>query len=296
METAVIQQPAMANNPASAKKKKALLIGAGVAVVAVGGYFFVWPILKSKFSKNTSSSAGSSTSTIPQPSDFTPAAKPVTSSAAKRTDNFPLKRGSLGANVKALQSALIAKGAKITADGDFGPLTESALKAQGLPASVDETLFNVLVQGSGGDPASLGKSLYNAIKAKNFSETISLLNKITSTQQYSSVSNEFKKLYLNTLVNGALSSFTDSSHKQQIQLAFTKMGLKYNGTTWSLTGLSGMPLITTATTHVWPDPNTAIEVPANMVLGDELEQRGQYTAFNNNGRVLLVRSTDVRYF
>jgi peptidoglycan hydrolase-like protein with peptidoglycan-binding domain len=36
----------------------------------------------------------------------------------------PLSRGSKGSNVKKLQTAL-----KVTADGDFGPITEKAVKA-----------------------------------------------------------------------------------------------------------------------------------------------------------------------
>ncbi len=40
----------------------------------------------------------------------------------------PLKRGDHGDDVIEVQSQLISKGYKITADGDFGPGTEAAVK------------------------------------------------------------------------------------------------------------------------------------------------------------------------
>jgi peptidoglycan hydrolase-like protein with peptidoglycan-binding domain len=56
-----------------------------------------------------------------------------------------LKKGSKGGAVKSLQTAL-----KITADGDFGPITEKAVKAyqtkKGLPVTgiADETTWKRL--------------------------------------------------------------------------------------------------------------------------------------------------------
>ena len=46
--------------------------------------------------------------------------------------SFVLKRGSKGESVKTLQEFL-----KLTADGDFGPKTEAALKAKGFSSFTD---------------------------------------------------------------------------------------------------------------------------------------------------------------
>ena len=52
------------------------------------------------------------------------APKPVESTIASPKAFEPLKKGSNGSDVKKLQAAL-----KVTADGDFGPITEKAVKA-----------------------------------------------------------------------------------------------------------------------------------------------------------------------
>ena len=112
---------------------------------------------------------------------YTPAAEPVT-----RNDDFPLKRGSRGDKVKALQESLIEKyGKKILprygADGQFGAEMATALKKSGLPASVDESTYNVLVKAGSSTTTTkenLGLQIYNAAIAKDFNKVLGLLKKL----------------------------------------------------------------------------------------------------------------------
>ena len=72
--------------------------------------------------------------------------------------SFPLKKGSKGTNVEALQRALasnpcltqlnVNKVTVPTADGNFGPITEKALKTCFNVTSVSETMYNNIIAGS----------------------------------------------------------------------------------------------------------------------------------------------------
>ncbi|NOT90516.1 peptidoglycan-binding domain-containing protein [Ferruginibacter sp.] len=64
-------------------------------------------------------------------------------------DGFPLKRGSKGEKVKALQEVLIAKHGKqilprYGADGDFGPEMSAALKKLKMPTAIDESTLQCI--------------------------------------------------------------------------------------------------------------------------------------------------------
>ncbi len=125
-------------------KRKTILVGMGVAVASVLGYFG-WQYWRKKKIQQMDTSA------VEQPSS------PVQNKPSRtttRNDNFPLKRGSRGQRVKALQQALIAKyGASILpqygADGDFGKELEDGLKKANLPTRIDERTFNTLTAQSG---------------------------------------------------------------------------------------------------------------------------------------------------
>lgn len=226
------------------------------------------------------------------------------------SDDFPLQKGSKGDNVRALQEALIRKHGrsilpKYGADGGFGSETAAALKKLKLPATVSETLFNVLTgggsatgSGSSTDLTSLGTWIYQAAIRKDFSTVMSLLKQISSSADYSTVSETFKKYRLNgvrqTLVNGLLNTFKSASQKEQLRLAFAKMGLSYDGSKWSLAGIDGIPIITVRPTRIWVNARTGISVPARMVLGHEIARKLNYILFANNGRYFLVHSGCVR--
>lgn len=289
-------------NP-KARKKKIIIIALGVAATGVLSYFG-WQFIKNRKSKLQSALKAEDNFQLPSP----PAAQTfiqaqATPSKAQRNDNFPLKKGSYGPKVQALQLALAAApyNISIKPDGDFGSKTVAALQKAGFGPEVDETTYNVIVVGGGLDAADLATKLYTATKSKNLADSLTHLKQLKSVADYKAVNEEFKKkpnltkFDNNSLVNGMLYSFPDENQKQKIRVAFTNVGLKYDGKKWSLSGLGGMRLITTASTVVWKNPKLAIKVPANMVLGEELARRDQYSVFENNGRKFLVKTSTIKY-
>ncbi|MFI5195706.1 MAG: peptidoglycan-binding protein [Chitinophagales bacterium] len=232
----------------------------------------------------------------------------TTATKKKRTVNtgsgFPLKKGSKGDKVKQLQEALIEKyGASILpkfgADGDFGSETAKALSKAGMPATISESAFNVIV--GGGDSTTheqLAEKLHEAASGGNFNSAVSLLKKIEGKDDYEQVSNAFSELRLGgvrkTLVNGMLDSFASESQKQQIRYEFLRMGLQYDGHKWSLSGLGSIPIITTEPATIWVNANKSLDVPARMVLGNEVAKKLDFTLFENNGKYFLVRTTSVK--
>jgi peptidoglycan hydrolase-like protein with peptidoglycan-binding domain len=280
--------------------KKWLLIGLGSAATAALTYFG-WKYWKGSQEQSFSNDSNETDFT----SNPAPSYKRSTKAQTQNIDSFPLKKGSKGENVKALQQALISKYGKSIlpkygADGDFGSELTAALKKSGLPETIDETTFNVLVKGSSPDPVSTAAQLYNAVLKKDYAKVIALLKGLRSTSDYKNVSNAFMNYRINgvrqTLVNAVLSAFSDSSQKQALQLAFSSMGLKYDGNKWSLAGIGSNFLITNKATKVWKNPKNAIEVPANMVLGKEITKRKNFTLFENNNQYFLVESQHVNHY
>jgi hypothetical protein len=295
MEQTITQQ----GEPKS-KGKKILLVTLSLAATGTLGYFgFDW--WKKRQQKKDDANNTSEPDLTPPPSENF--SHPHTASAPKRNDDFPLVKGSKGARVKQLQEGLIEKHgkqifSKYGADGDFGSELVTALAKENYPASIDENTFNVIVQGAGLDSDETATALYKAAISKNFSAVISSLQKLKSKDDYTSVSDIFKSNYQingvrQTLVNGLLNSFSDEKQKQAIRLQFTRMGLNYDGKKWSLSGIFSNTIITTQTTLVWVNPKAAIKVPANMVLGKEVIQKGNHTLFENNGQHFLVESQSI---
>jgi peptidoglycan hydrolase-like protein with peptidoglycan-binding domain len=306
---------------AAGKQQKKKIIVASIAVGAAGilGYFG-WQYLKKKreakkkgelddlLKSNTAAAVYN-----PEPVYIKPKtnAKPVSASAVYNNttsaidrNTFPLRKGSKGTNVKLLQQALIAKYGKTIlpkygADGDFGTETLNALKKIGLPATIDESTFNVLVQGTKVDPSALGKDLYNATIAKNFPKVLSLLKQIQTTDEYKAAGEIFKQYRINgvrqTIVNALLNTFTTDTQKQQIKFEFLRMGLQFDGSKWSLSGFDGRPIVTKENTTVWVNAMEGVKVPPKMVLGNEVSKRLDYTLFENNGKYFLVNTNSVNY-
>lgn len=280
----------------TSKKKKVVLITLGVGTAGLLGYFGWQQFLKMKNKNNEESSE---TLLPPPPANFSSGYKPTIAA----NDEFPLKKGSKGSRVKQFQEALIAKHGKSIlprygADGDFGSETVNALKTAGLPASIDESTFNVLVKARSFDALSLAKNLFSAAFRKDFNSTISNLKQLRTTDDYSAVSKHFLNYRLGavrqTLVNGLLNTFTSESQKQQIRLEFSRIGLKYDGNKWSLSGFYSPQLITNKPTIIWKDRTTAIKVPANMVLGSEVASRNGYTVFENNNQKFIVETKTIK--
>ena len=289
------------------KKKKFLLVGLGVAATGLLSYFgWEYYQKKKKEKEDNADDSSSNTATqqvVPQKSTFTPS---FFTQKQSGNDDFPLKKGSKGAKVKALQDALIAKNGKgilpkYGADGGFGNEMTSALKKLNLPDTIDESTYNIIVQSSSSsfDASALAKSLYKDAVNQNIDGVISSLKKMSTKDNYTAVSNEFKKLTLRgvsqTLVNGLLGSFSDENQKQQIRLEFSRMGLKYDGSKWTLSGLDGFKVITTEATTVWRTPKEGAKVPAKMILGTEVAQRGEFTLFESNGKKFIVKTSTIKY-
>ena len=225
--------------------------------------------------------------------------------AASATSSvFPLKKGSKNAQVKALQQALIGKyGAAILpkygADGDFGTETAAALKKIGLPAIIEESTYYVIVQGSTGDKSTLAGKLLDAAERQDFNATLALLKQLNSKEDYRQVNAVFSQERLHgvrqTLVTGLLNSFSSESQKQQIRYEFIRMGLKYDGSKWSLDGFDGRPIVTVEPTNVWINATENLAVPPMMVLGAEVSRKLDYTLFENNNRYFLVATKSIKY-
>ena len=337
MKTAGKSKPTRQSKPTSArktpstkKKAKSKIILTSLAVGAVGilGYLAWQFYSKRKASRGsgsgnadfmtvlpTSSAAAiyPSTSSMPaaSASSSVPLPKPAAqSTTAKKATNavssFPLKKGSKNELVKSLQLALIAKyGASILpkygADGDFGSETVAALTKAGLPTTIDETTYYVIIQGSSSIvvKSALATKFYTAAGSGDFNTVLGLLKQMKTKDDYRQVSEAFVQMRLRgvrqTLVNGLLSSFTNENQKQQIRYEFIRMGLKYNGSQWSLDGFDGRPIVTVEATNVWINATENVGVQASVVLGAEVSRKLDYTLFENNGRYFLVATKSIKY-
>ncbi len=291
--------------PKKSSATKWALIGLGVAATGALSYFCFQYWKKHKQSSNEIPDTTNDTSSesAPPPPKYQ---APKQSSEVKETTNFPLTKGSKGALVKAFQEALIAKYGKTIlpkygADGDFGSEMSAALKKLGLGESVTETTYNLFVKGASPDYATVAKNLYMAAVTKDFNKAISQLKTLRNTDDYKAVSDVFVNYRIGsvrqTLVNGMLNSFSDAKQKDVIRLAFSNMGLKYDGNKWSLNGIdNSTQIITIQSTRVWKNPKTSVGVPANMVLGKYITNRGAYTLFRNDEHYFLVETQHVKKY
>lgn len=302
------------------KKQSRKIIVASIAVGAAGilGYFG-WQYLKKKkeFKKDSDLDEVLKTNSSPVTTETPVSTTAKTKSTNSKTttsyitpkpitviSDFPLKKGSKGSNVKLLQEALIIKYGKSIlpkygADGDFGTETANALKKAGLPATINESTFNVVIQSVKVDKTAIGTDLYSAAISKNYTKAISLLKQLQNTEDYSAASEVFKQNRINgvrqTLVNGLLNTFTTSSQKEAIKFEFLRMGLQFDGSKWSLSGIDGKPVVTTEATTVWLSATQGVKVPPKMVLGNEITRKLDYTLFENNGKYFLVNTKSVTY-
>jgi hypothetical protein len=259
-------------------KKKIIFIGLGTIATGVLGFFGWQAISNGKEAKKEQAERSAENQKGSQHSSDSTGHKSTYSlpSGGSGSDGFPLKSGSRGAHVKALQLALIAKyGASILphygADSDFGNEVAVGLKTAGLPAIIDQSTYNVLV-GSSFDSTKAADALYNAANNQDFPSALAALKQINSTDQYTAIDTIFKTNYEfgwvhKTLVNGMLDSFSDDTQKQQIRLEFSRMGLKYDGSKWSLSGIEIRRIITLHDTEVFEKHGRSFNVMAGTILG-----------------------------
>lgn len=282
------------------KKKKALMIGFGVAALGAITYFG-WQYWQKRKAQ--------SEQTLPDPLPdvpVTPTKKKTSKPATSRNDSFPLKKGSKGENVKALQQALIDKYGKSIlpkygADGDFGSEMVAALKKAGLPEQVTESTFNVITSASALDPKKAAMDLYKAASSKDFAKAIDALKQLKNVNDYKAVSPHFLNYRIGgnvrqTIVTGLTNTFSKPEQKDQLRMEFLRMGLNYDGNKWSLSGIDSPAIITTIPTLVWKDKQTSIQVPASMVLGREISRKAGYVLFENSGQHFLVTASAIRPF
>lgn len=292
-------------------KKKWLLLGLGIAVTGALSFFGLRYYKKHKEkaagNEHLPDIAEQESEAPAHPKQGAASQPKLPAATSAPNDSFPLKNKSKGANVKALQEALIAKFGKTIlpkfgADGDFGTETINALKKAGLPEIIDESTYHVLVSGSPNQapPIATGLQLFTAVVRKDFNLTLNLLKTLRTTKDYQDTSTAFQNYRIGgvrqTLVNGALNSFTDSKQKDAIRMEFLRMGLKYDGNKWALSGVPRKRLITIEATKVWKDPKTSVPVPANMVLGELVTEREGYAVFENAGQRFLVNRAQVSFY
>lgn len=219
----------------------------GMGLVAVGGAIY--------FAREYFLNKQSSTAADYLPYDTGTGNKTV---SVKRTDAFPLKKGSTGARVKQLQTALAtiigtdAMNQDGGIDGKFGPGTADALSKAGYGPTVDEATFSKITgttgTGSGAstvsNPSQEAMNLYLAANSGNVSSVIGALQRIKNVADYSAVNEAFKTVTDNytavrkTIVTGLLDSYfsDNASAKEQIKAQFRRIGLKEDTASqkWSL--------------------------------------------------------------
>lgn len=313
---------------------KYLLIGLGVIAAGAGGYL-LYKHFRSKADEQDvadfADQVNSGTVTLPDytPPPATTKPKPSGSSTPSSGGGFPLKRGSRGSLVKDLQNALIRTYGKAIlpkygADGDFGKETSDALAAKGLPAVIDSQTFAKIVAGNAtprkedkkqppkkdnaptATAKSLATQLHKAIDTDDIFKALDALKKIKNKDKYIYVNEEFKKTryytfadgYVSrTVVNALLDQFTSAEYKKKINAELYRIGLKYDGSKWSLSGLSiENRLITTEETHVFATNGRSFIVPASTSLGYFRSVRNGMTVFESiDGQTFYVSTKSIKY-
>ncbi len=311
------------------KKKRILLIGLGTITTGVLG-FFGWQWWKDRKANKQQSQQGNASTpgantpasngggSYSPPQDTSSYRSSYRAPSSGGSSDFPLKKGSRGTKVKALQEALISKyGASILprygADGDFGNEVATALAKEGLPSQIDESTFNALTGGSNGnsgnngggsntnssvDAKSISDNLYNAIENSDFNGALAALKQMHSVDDYKAVNTQFEThrfwFVRKTIVTALLDTFTDESQKVKLRLELTRIGLKYDGSKFSLSGIP-YKLITRRDTLVTDKNGNATPAAANLLLGYPIGIRDSWVYFFpfNADILLRVRKQDV---
>lgn len=291
------------------KPAKVFIYALALAALGGGGYLVYDRVKRKKAVEQNQLPSDNNSDTIiinnSLPTSISSFTSKMLSSAS---DSFPLKRGSKGTRVTALQQALSKTTPSILIDGQFGPQTAAALKNAGYPEIVEEALFDKITGGSKNtvqvvfNPSSLALILYSAAQSKNISQVLSVLKQLKSVAEYSAVNEYYKKqgFISKTIVNDLLEYAFKSNEASKVQIRneFLRIGLKVSSTgTWSLQGLRlYKDLITIRETVVTDSRNNRIPVRRNTILGDELEVANGMTWFKSiDDSILNVATQDVKY-
>jgi len=290
---------------------KYILVGLGLVAVAGTVYYFV-----NKNKSNGDFISDDLTEPIIEDEPETHV------SSGGSSSGFPLKKGSRGDLVKNIQQMLIQKYGvgilpKYGADSQWGTEMDTALISKGFPTVIDADAFTKLIT-SGGvpvstttdnttkpkfDPALLATNLRLAILDDNLTKALSSLSKIYTVKGYTAVNEEFKKTRINgvrkTVVNGLLTKFYDEAEKKKLNEQFYRMGLKYDGSQWSLSGLSQIlcdQIKAITPTRVWNVKGAAINVPRETILGEFIDGKNGVTKFKTmDGKILFTNTKCICY-
>jgi hypothetical protein len=192
-----------------ARRKKTLIYTAvGAGVVVIGGAAYLW------FTR-TPHQAG--TSAEPEQSAILPSYSPEPSPPVRQLpeapSGFPLKKGSKGPLVTALQKMLNTRfKSGLAVDGDWGRKTDTALVKAGLPTQIDAATYAALVGQAqqstptaseivanwSGSPLELANKAANGIaywvNADDPQGVATLVHAMRNVSDYSAVNTVFKTI------------------------------------------------------------------------------------------------------
>lgn len=152
------------------------------------------------------------------------------------------------------------------------------------------------------EPEQLANTLRDGILRKNFLKAYTALKQVRNSADYKVVNTKFLALVSSltrftrqTIVNALLNTFKLEVQRKVLFYEFKRIGLKYDGSKWTLGTIELVPqLITTEPTKVWKDPRTSVDVPRHMILGREVCKRGNFTLFEHAKTYFLVESKAVK--
>jgi hypothetical protein len=314
------------------QKTKVLLWVGGGAIAIVGGY-----LLYDKFKHDSKKNLGddidnliASGGALPAPSSSLTTSKPSGGSKPKKTavayNVFPLKYGSKGTTVRDLQTALNKHyGTKIDVDGDWGDQTRDALKAKGLPTTIDVQALAKITAGTYGKKADSGSNkkdekkddkkpsvshaqialdLERALEINDINGTIRALSKIKGIMNYIKVNEKFKNRnvgnYNKATIPTALNRvFPEDPERKRYRSQLYTIGLKWKNDKWALAGFSGTPsgrLITIERAKVWNATGKFMVVPRSTIIGTFISARNGLTEFQTlDGKQLYINTTQIKY-
>lgn len=309
-----------------AKTKKYLLWGLGAVAVATGGFFLFKHLQEKKEEKaldDLKDAVNEEDSELPESHGSASTVRTPSSSKPTVYNQFPLKYGSKGTLVRDIQTVLNKRyKAGIDVDGVWKDQTEGALKKYNLPTSFDSQAYAKLVAGSSKSDSkkttkhkatvyvsakSISKKLHESIEKDNIFQTIAALKQIKDKSKYNSVNEEFKKVkywtlsdgYVSrTVVNAVLDQFGSSEYKKKINDELYRIGLKFDGKKWSLSGLLAgtEQLVTIQPAQVWDAKGNRMSVPRSTILGTFIQAKNGITEFETlDGRILYANTIQLKY-
>lgn len=305
-------------------KKKFILIGIGLGTLGLLG--FGWWYFKGRKGTTVDDTEKDLFHSLSEDTGVSVSTPKVntsgsaTSNLSVHNSGFPLKKGSKGELVKQVQNALIKKYGKnilpkYGADGDFGSEMTAALQSKGYNTVVDLAEFTKIISDAGtGTPAKsesnsgsaastivdTAKQIYLSLSPPSLTKLLAALKQLKTVDDYTKANDLFKTVRLNgvhqTIVNATLASFSDDTSKQLIRAEFIRMGLKYDGSKWSLSGINGRQLISTATVTIYNSKGLSLNVPENTILGREIATSHGITTFRTiDNQLLFASSKHIRY-